>query len=129
MSLYSTASSAARPEGGRIVNVFHGTTRGRVLADRRSRRFLANVAEFVFTGRMQARAARRHWPVAVSRSAGRQLFWLYGVSGARVIQNAVDVSRFSAGDRQAARQELGCRLDPVSISMHRGSNLESVRGS
>ncbi len=97
--------------GGRTVNVFHGTTRGRILGDWPLRRMPANVAEFVLTGRLQAAAARRHQPVAVSQSTRRQLFWLYGVAGARVIQNAVDVDRFSPGDQQAARKELGLPLN------------------
>jgi glycosyltransferase involved in cell wall biosynthesis len=92
---------------GRTVNVFHGTYRGQLLAARRVLRLRTVVGGFVLAGPTQGRAARRHCPVAVSRSAARQLFWLYGVPGARVIENAVDVDRFSAGDRQSARKELG----------------------
>ena len=64
------------------------------------------MAEFILAG-IQGRAGRRNCPVAVSRSAGRQLFWLYGVPKAQVIQNAVDTDSFAPGDRQSARKQLG----------------------
>jgi glycosyltransferase involved in cell wall biosynthesis len=97
---------------GRTVDVFHGTYRGQIVADWPLRRWRSIVAGLIVAGATQGVAARRHCPVAVSRATGRELLWLYGVPGARVIQNAVDVDRFSAGDRQAARKELGLPANP-----------------
>jgi glycosyltransferase involved in cell wall biosynthesis len=101
-----------KARGGRTVNVFHGTSRGQLVADWRLRHWCSALAEFVFVGRTQGRAGRRHFPVAVSRSAASQLFWLYGIPGARVIQNAVDTERYAPGDRVSARRQLGLPLEP-----------------
>jgi glycosyltransferase involved in cell wall biosynthesis len=101
-----------KARGGRTVNVFHGTSRGQLVADWRLRRWLGALAEFFLAGRTQGRAGRRHYPVAVSRSAARQLLWLYGIRGARVILNAIDTDRYAPGDREAARRQLGLPLEP-----------------
>jgi glycosyltransferase involved in cell wall biosynthesis len=95
-----------KARGGRTVNVFHGTSRGQVLADWPLHRLVSNIAEFILAG-IQGRAARRHCPVAISRSTSRELFWLHGVRGARVIQAAVEVEHYKAGAQQPARKELG----------------------
>jgi len=96
-----------RVKGERIVNVFHGTSRGQVMATLAGSHLLGAVASFLIPGSMQWIAGLKHTRVAVSESARRDLRKWYWLSGAHVIQNGIDVVRFSSGEQKVARESLG----------------------
>jgi glycosyltransferase involved in cell wall biosynthesis len=107
IALFNKGEYAYKAHGGRTVAVFHGNARGQILATLGLLPLKSSLRSFVVGGHLQWLGGWKHARVSVSRSTSRNLTWLYGLRGTRVILNGVDTAHFAPGDKLAAREILG----------------------